>query len=106
MALSAIASLMLDQGSWTKFIYYLFFISLLFLMLGGSLIVLKGGMFNGIIYSFTIFYRKISKVEEYVSQQTGNLQGPPVKKTSHFSITYSLLISGGIMFLFTLIASI
>ena len=75
-------------------------------MLGGSLFVLKGGMFNGIIYSFIIFYRKTSKVEEYVSQRTGNLQWAPVKKTSNFSITYSLLISGGIMFLFTLIASI
>ena len=106
LVLSAITSVLLSQGTWTKFIHYLFFISLLFLILGSSLFVLKGGMFNGIIYSFTIFYRKISKVEEYVSEQTGGLLGSPIKKTSNNCIIYSLLTSGGILFLFTLIASI
>lgn len=75
-------------------------------MAGASLLVFKGGMFNGIIYSFTKFNKKFSKVDGYVAEQISDLQTPSVKNRGNYSITFSLLISGGIMFLFTLMTSI
>lgn len=75
-------------------------------MSGGSLFVLKGGMFDGIIYSFSRFYKKTSKLEEYVSQQTEGLRNPIIKKNSKRSFTYPLLLSGSVLFLYTIIASL
>ncbi|USK57638.1 DUF3899 domain-containing protein [Cytobacillus solani] len=84
----------------------LFFIGLLLLMIGGVLFVLKGGMYTGIIYSFRRFYKSISKMEEYVSEQTGDPTERQIKSSLIDLYTYPIIISGASLFFFTLIASI
>ncbi len=80
----------------------LFIVSLLLLSAGGSLFVLQGGMFNGIIFGFKRFFHRMSKVGEYTREfdPQSDLVEP-----FHFSATVPLLFSGGILFLLTLVVS-
>ncbi|MEH7391036.1 DUF3899 domain-containing protein [Bacillus sp. JJ1474] len=104
LCISFIATFFTNGGKWIAFINFLFFISITLLMLGGILVVLKGGMFDGIIYSFRRFYRRTSKLENYISEQTGELQNPPKNSLSGLSV-HPILISGTALFLFSLFAA-
>ena len=90
--------------NWINFINQLFFISILLLMAGGTLFVLKGGMFDGMIYSFRRFYRRTSKLEGYVSDETGEIDSTPKNSMKGLSIN-PIIISGAALFIFSLIAA-
>ncbi|WP_338030770.1 DUF3899 domain-containing protein [Cytobacillus citreus] len=85
---------------------FLFFIGLLLLMIGGALFVLKGGMFDGMIYSFRRFYKHTSKLEQYVSEQTGESHDTPIKNSFRGLYIYPIIISGAALFCFTLLVSV
>ncbi|WP_342590342.1 DUF3899 domain-containing protein [Cytobacillus eiseniae] len=84
----------------------LFFIALLLLMIGGILVVLKGGLFDGILYSFKQFYKRTSKLEEYVTEQTERIHDPTHKTGLKDLYVYPLIISGAMLFIFTLFAAV
>lgn len=102
--ISFIGSFFSDGGNWISFINLLFFISILLLMVGGALFVLKGGMFDGMIYSFRRFYRRTSKFESYVSDQSGELQSTPKNSMKGLSVN-PIIISGAALFFFSLVAA-
>lgn len=104
LGISFIATSFTNGDKWIDFINSLFFISIILLMLGGILVVLKGGMFDGIIYSFRRFYRRTSKLENYITEQTGELQNTPKNSLSGLSV-HPILISGTVLFLFSLFAA-
>jgi hypothetical protein len=64
---STLYSLINPQSFFTSFVNASFLIGLFFLMVGLFLFVYEGGFFNGIMNSFKLM-RKMSKVDQYVSQ--------------------------------------
>ncbi|KAB2334662.1 DUF3899 domain-containing protein [Cytobacillus depressus] len=102
--ISFVGSFFSEGGQWVGFVNFLFFISILLLMLGGTLFVLKGGMFDGIFYSFRRIYSRTSKIENYVSEQTGELQNTPKISLSGLSI-HPIIISGVALFFISFIAA-
>jgi len=104
LIISFAGSLFSEDGKWISFINILFFISILLLMLGGTLFVLKGGMFDGIFYSFRRLYRRTSRLENYVSEQTGELQNAPKDSLKGLPVN-PIIISGAALFFFSLIAA-
>ena len=75
-------------------------------MIGGALLVLKGGMFNGIIYSFRQFYKRTSMLEGYVSEQIGESPKSPINSSLIDLYMYPILISGASLFFFTLFITV
>ncbi|MBP2242504.1 hypothetical protein J2Z40_003078 [Cytobacillus eiseniae] len=75
-------------------------------MIGGILVVLKGGLFDGILYSFKQFYKRTSKLEEYVTEQTERIHDPTHKTGLKDLYVYPLIISGAMLFIFTLFAAV
>lgn len=69
------------------------------------MVVLKGGMFNAIFYSFRRFYRGTSKLEKYVSEQTGEMQEIQIKKSLKDLYVYPIIVTGSFLFIFTLMAA-
>ncbi|MBY0124339.1 DUF3899 domain-containing protein [Bacillus sp. S/N-304-OC-R1] len=106
LTISFIGALLSGNGIWEGFINTLFFVSLLFLMLGGSLLVLRGGMFEGILYSFRRFYRNTSKLENYISEQADDMKKPPINNSLKEFSMGPIIFSGAALFFFTLIASL
>ncbi|KZN98206.1 DUF3899 domain-containing protein [Bacillus badius] len=105
VAAAYIGSLFSQGTLWTVFTTYLFFIAIWLLMIGGALLVLEGGMFDGMMYSFRHFKKHTSKKEAYISRQTKEWR--PSRTGRHkFSLTYPFLFSGGALFLFTVAASL
>lgn len=106
LTISFIGSFVTGNGDWIGFINFLFFLSLLFLMVGGTLFVLRGGLFEGILYSFRRFYRGTSKLENYISEQAGDMNNPPIKNSLKEFQIRPIILSGTALFFFTLIASL
>ncbi|WP_042353769.1 DUF3899 domain-containing protein [Bacillus rubiinfantis] len=106
LLLALTGSVFSSHGVWRSFQSALFLIALIYLMAGGTLLVLKGGMFNGILFSFRQFYKRTSKLEEYVGQQTKTINKTVKKDGLTFSLTAPLLYSGVIIFIASLIGSI
>ncbi|HET7629716.1 MAG TPA: DUF3899 domain-containing protein [Bacillales bacterium] len=78
-----------------------FLASLLLLIVGASLFVISGGFFNAIVYSFRRFFRKGTKMGKLLEGDDED----DIPKPVSFSITYPLLIVGGILFIVTMILS-
>lgn len=106
LILAGVASLISDNRLWRSFLDCLFIVALFLLMAGGSMFVLKGGIFDGILYSFRRFYKNTSKLEEYVSKQSESIGFPTKNESFKYTLTYPLLFSGGILFIITLIGAL
>lgn len=106
LTISFIGSFLTGKGNWQGFINFLFYISLLFLMLGGAVSVLRGGMFEGILYSFRRFYSRTSKLEGYISEQAGDMKNSPIKNSLIEFKLRPIIFSGAALFFLTLIASL
>lgn len=107
LILSLIGSFLTEKATWIGFINFLFYISLVLLMAGGALLVLRGGMFEGILYSFRRFYRGTSKLENYIAEQAGDMkQDVPIKHRFREFSMGPMIFSGAALFFFTLIASL
>ncbi|KKO53492.1 DUF3899 domain-containing protein [Paenibacillus sp. DMB20] len=79
-------------------------ISLLLLMAGAFMLVLQGGLFNGFLHSCRRFIEHSTKQGEYASRF--HREGKRWKEWGKFRLTYPLLLSGGILFIFTYVCSI
>ncbi|WP_336511109.1 DUF3899 domain-containing protein [Bhargavaea massiliensis] len=75
----------------------LFFMGLLLLLVGGTLQVIHAGVFDGFVRSFTVFKRKTDKLENYVSNETGEqmqMAMRPFPAFAYIAWTGALLIGG------------
>jgi hypothetical protein len=97
--------IVLFQGKWTvlSFINVTFLLSLLPLAIGGFLFVYEQGFFNGFVYGFRRLRKSGSKAERYLAELQGIADEPPVQPRK-FTITYPLLLSSLILFLFMIAA--
>lgn len=95
-AISLTDALRRESSPLLHFSNTLFLISLLLLMVGASLWVLQGGMFDGFIYSFKRFFERTNKAGMYAAEID---RGNEFKGSYRFGITYPLLLSGGFLFL-------
>lgn len=84
----------------------LFLCSLFLLILGGMLFVIQGQFFSGIIRSYKHFYRTVSKAEKVISEVEGTSDGFGNPFRLKFKLTFPLLLSGLVLFAFTLVWSL
>ncbi|HEU5139084.1 MAG TPA: DUF3899 domain-containing protein [Bacillales bacterium] len=79
--------------------------SLILIIVGASMLVVQGGFFNGISYSFKRFYRKSLKSTEGFEDEVDDNEEDyrPTQRT--FSFTFPALIVGILLFLLTLALS-
>jgi hypothetical protein len=107
LILSGMGTLLSNKsGFFINFFNNIFLLALLLLMVTGSSIVIKGGMFNGIYYSFRRFYKNTSKLEQYVSQQTETVSHPVFINHLKLSGIRTLFITGVILFMIALAGSL
>ncbi|MFJ7922125.1 DUF3899 domain-containing protein [Lysinibacillus fusiformis] len=69
----------------------IFLISLTATMVGASLVVVQGGLFIGIAYSFKRFFARVTKNGVYAFELDGNLE---YAHAPTYTITYPLLLAG------------
>lgn len=82
----------------------LFSFSLILTIFGGSMLVIQGGFFNGIIRSFRLFFRKTNPNRQVLEEVEGKREETiPYQLT--FTLTFPLLYSGTLLLLFSIIFS-
>lgn len=69
----------------------IFLISLAFTIVGASLFVVQGGLFNGIAYSFKRFFARVTKNGAYAFELDGDLE---FVNAPSYTFTYPLLLAG------------
>ncbi|WP_169823902.1 DUF3899 domain-containing protein [Bacillus marinisedimentorum] len=82
----------------------IFMMSLFLLMTGGSMLILEGGMFNGIMKSFKSFRNKSSKANRYAAE-FDDYDNDEENPAYSFRLTMPFLISGTVLFVLTIIVS-
>lgn len=107
VCLSLITSTIIEHAfnllAWTN---TLFLYSLFLLLLGGLLFVIQGKFFSGIIRSFKQFYRTVSKADKVIREVEGTSDDTVKPFRLEFKLTFPLLLSGLILFGFTLACSL
>jgi hypothetical protein len=91
-----------NQLSW---INTLFNCSLFLTVIGGVMIVIQGGFFNGIVRSFRLFFRKTNRIEQILEEIEGE-KGNFIPYHITFGLTFPFLISGTILLLFSILLSL
>lgn len=91
----------IDQYKWANSLFYC---SLLLTIIGGVMLVLQGGFFNGIVRSFKEVLQKSSKVGRVLDEIEGK-----DKNTAPYSLTFTLttpiLLAGILLLGFSIIFS-
>ena len=91
----------IDQYTWANSLFYC---SLLLTIIGGVMLVLQGGFFNGIVRSFKEVLQKSSKVGRVLDEIEGK-----DKNTAPYSLTFTLttpiLLAGILLLGFSIIFS-
>lgn len=82
----------------------LFYCSLLLTIIGGAMLVLQGGFFNGMVRSFKRFLQKSNYVEQVLDEIEGTREDvSPYSLT--FTLTIPFLFAGVLLVLFSIIFS-
>ena len=84
-------------------INHTFLISLACTIIGATLFVVQGGLFNGIAYSYKRFFTRVSKNGAYAYELDGDLE---FVQAPSYSFTSPLLLAGTLGCLITTILSI
>jgi hypothetical protein len=92
-----------NENLFTSFINYLFMISLLLIIVGGTLFVIQGGLFTAINYSFKKVFKRITRKGKYIAELEGDNTNDNEFKRLHFSYMPSLIISGLFLFIVTML---
>ncbi|WP_230875105.1 DUF3899 domain-containing protein [Lysinibacillus cavernae] len=69
----------------------IFLVSLAVTIVGASLFVVQGGLFNGITYSFKRFFARVTKNGVYAFELDGDLE---FVQAPSYTFTYPLLLAG------------
>lgn len=88
---SILVSLLLNQTmSMLAIVDNGFLVSLTFVIIGATLFVLQGGLFNGVAYSFKRFFSRVSKNGVYAYELDGDMG---FVESPTYSITYPMLFT-------------
>lgn len=88
---SILASLLINQSmSMLAIVDNGFLVSLTFVIIGATLFVVQGGLFNGIAYSFKRFFSRVSKNGAYAYELDGDMG---FVESPMYSLTYPLLFT-------------
>jgi len=79
-------------------------VSLLLIMVGASLLVLQGGLFDAFLHSYRRFLERTDKRTEYAAQFRGGSNSK--QGFGKFRLTYPLLLSGALLFVASYLCSI
>lgn len=84
-----------------------FFMTGLFcFLIGIVLFLIQGGSFNGITYSFKRFFKRTTRTGEMLREVTPEEEEESyLPKERYFSLTYPLLLTGGILSIVSLITA-
>jgi hypothetical protein len=85
------------------FINNLFLISLIFIIIGGTLFIIQGGFFTAINYSFKRVYKRLSRKGVYMAELEGDNKNDDDFKRYRFSFMPSILLTGVILFALTML---
>lgn len=82
----------------------LFYCSLLLTIIGGAMLVLQGGFFNGIVRSFKRFLQKSNRLKQVLDEIEGTREDvSPYRIT--FTLTIPFIFTGTLLLLFSIIFS-
>ncbi|OZM58255.1 hypothetical protein CIB95_01400 [Lottiidibacillus patelloidae] len=91
-----------NENLFTAFINNLFMISLVLIIVGGTLFVIQGGLFTAINYSFKRVYKSITRKGKYLAELEGeNTNDNEIKRLS-FTYMPAMIISGIFLFIVTM----
>ncbi|MCR8644783.1 DUF3899 domain-containing protein [Paenibacillus sp. N1-5-1-14] len=94
--LSLIVAFMRQATFWLSYINTVSLVSLVLLMIGGSMWVLQSGVQDRVIRIFMLFSKHQDKVGQYVDQVAPQtMQSRP---TLRYAVTYPFLWAGGLLF--------
>jgi hypothetical protein len=102
--LSSLLAVFSEKDFFLSLINSSFLLSLVLLMVGAIFFLLQGGMFNGIIFGFNRFMKKMNKTEQYAAEIYEEDQDK-LLEPYHFSFIPAFFISGSILFVLSMIAS-
>jgi hypothetical protein len=91
-----------NQNLFTSFINNLFMISLVLIIVGGTLFVIQGGLFTAINYSFKRVYKSITRKGKYLKELEGDNTNDNDIKRLYFSYMPAMIISGIFLFIVTM----
>jgi hypothetical protein len=86
-----------------SFINFLFMISLVLVIVGGTLFVIQGGLFTAINYSFKRVYKRISRKGKYVAELEGDNTNDEDVKRLKFKYMPAIIIAGVFLFIVSMV---